>query len=120
MFEFLPESAGNVVGIRVSGRLTDSDYKQVLIPKLQSLFSRHGRLKVLFHMAPSFEGWDLSAAWDDVSYGLRHRTDFEKLAVVGGPNWVELSIKLSGFLMKGEIKLFPAGELDDAWSWVRN
>ncbi len=120
MFEFLPESAGNVVGIRVSGKLTDADYKQVLIPRLQALFSQHGKLKLLFHMASSFEGWDLSAAWADASYGLEHRADFDKLAVVGGPTWVELCIKLSGFLMKGEIKLFPAEELESAWAWLKS
>jgi hypothetical protein len=118
MIEFLPESTGNVVGILASGRLTDADYKQVLIPRLEAVFAEHGKLKLLVHMAPSFEGWDLSAAWEDVTYGLRHRADFEKVAIVGGPTWVALSVQLGGFLMKGEIKIFPAGDLDSSWAWV--
>lgn len=120
MIEFMSESSSSVVGIRATGKLTDADYKHSLIPKLESLFSEHGKLNVLFYMDKSFEGWDLDAAWDDASYGLRHRADFEKLAVVGGPAWVEWCIKLSGFLMKGEIRIFSADQLKSAWIWLKS
>jgi hypothetical protein len=119
MIEFMSESSGNVVGIRATGKLTDADYKQTLIPRIESLFGEHGKVSVLFYMDESFEGWDLDAAWDDASYGLRHRADFEKLAVVGGPAWVDWCIKLGGFLMKGEIRIFPVDRLDRAWDWVK-
>jgi hypothetical protein len=108
MIEFMSESSGNVTGIRATGKLTDADYKQTLIPRLESLFGEHGKVNVLFYMDESFEGWDL----DD-------RADFEKLAVVGGPAWVDWCIKLGGFLMKGEIRIFPVDQLDRAWNWVK-
>lgn len=120
MIEIMPESSGNVVGVRASGKLTDAEYKQVLIPKLEALFDQYGKLDVLFYMDEAFVGWDLEAAWDDASYGLRHRADFGKLAAVGGPAWVEWCIKLSGFLMIGEIRIFPADQLDRAWAWNRS
>ena len=47
MIEFMDESAGNVVGVRASGKLTDADYKETLIPGLEKLFEQHGRLRVL-------------------------------------------------------------------------
>lgn len=119
MFEIMPESSNNVVGVKASGKLTDIDYKQDLIPKLEGFFSRYGKLDVLFYMDEAFEGWDLEAAWDDASYGLKHRADFGKLAIVGGPAWVGLCIKLSGFLMKGEIRLFSGDALAHAWSWIK-
>lgn len=119
MIEFLPESSLNVVGIRVGGRLTDADYKHDLIPRLESLFDRHGKLKVLLFMDGTFEGWDLEAAWDDASLGIAHRADFEKIAVVGGPTWVEWGVRLAGFLMKGEIRTFRDSQLAAAWQWIR-
>lgn len=119
MIEFMAESSGRVLGVKASGKLTDEDYTRVLIPRLESLFKEHGKLNVLFYMDETFEGWDLEAAWDDASYGLKHRADFDRLAVVGGPAWVEWCIKLCGFLMKGETKVFPADQLDSAWAWVR-
>jgi hypothetical protein len=120
MIEFMSESSGNTIGIRASGKLTKADYETVLIPQLTELFKAHGQLNIVFLMGDEFEGWDLEAAWDDASYGLVHRADFGKLAVVGGPAWVNWCIKLSGFLMKGEIKVFDPGHLDQAWQWVRS
>lgn len=119
MIEFMKESSGNILGVRAGGKLTDTDYKRVLIPRFESMFDQHGKLRVLFFMDETFEGWDLQAAWDDASIGLRHRTDFEKIAVVGGPAWVEWCIKLSWFLMKGEIRTFRRDQLAAAWEWVR-
>lgn len=119
MFEFLPESSGNLLGVKAHGKLTDQDYKEHLIPKFEALFKQHGKLKVLFCMADDFEGWDLEAAWDDAAYGLKHRADFERMAVVGGPDWVDWCVKWAGFLMEGEIKVFPADQLDQAWAWLR-
>ena len=120
MIEFMSESNGRVIGVRAIGTLTDADYKNTLIPKLEALFKQYGKLNVLFYLAEDFDGWDLEAAWDDASYGLKHRADFEKLAVVGGPLWVEWCIKLSGFLMKGEIKTFSLDSLDEAWDWIKD
>ena len=118
MIEFMPESKANVVGVRASGPLTDADYKTKLIPKLDSLFKQYGKIKVLFFMDETFEGWNLDAAWDDASLGLQHRADFDKIAVVGGPAWVEWCVKLAGFLLKGEVQTFRRDQLKDAWRWI--
>jgi hypothetical protein len=37
-----------------------------------------------------------------------HQADFDKLAVVGGPAWVDWCIKLGGFLMKGRDQGLPS------------
>jgi SpoIIAA-like len=120
MIEFMPESKGSLVGVRAGGKLTDADYKEVLIPRLETLFHQHGKLRVLIFMDETFEGWDLKAAWDDASLGLSHRTDFEKIAVVGPPAWVEWCIKVSGFLMRGEIRTFHSDQLAAAWEWIQS
>jgi SpoIIAA-like len=119
MIEFIAESSGNIVGVRATGTLTDIDYKDVLIPRLEKLFDEHGKLRILFYMDEKFSGWDLAAAWDDAVLGLRHRADFDRIAVVGGPRWVDWCIKFSAFLIKGEIRTFSADQLPGAWIWVR-
>jgi len=119
MFTIMPESSGPVVGVRATGKLTDADYKETLIPALDKLFAAHGTLNVLIYLDDGFEGWELGAAWDDARFGLGHRSDFARLAVVGGPAWVEWGIKACGFLMKGEIRVFPADQLNAAWAWVK-
>lgn len=118
MIEFMDESTGKFVGFRASGTLSDKDYKDILIPKLEELFAKHGKLDVLVLFDDDFEGWDAHAVWDDADFGLRHRADFEKLAVVGGPSWVRTGLKMFGFLMKGEIRAYPGAELEKAWEWI--
>lgn len=119
MIEFMEESSGPSIGIRASGTLTKTEYDTVLIPELERLFARYGHLNIVFFMDEGFKGWDLEASWEDASYGLRHRADFGKLAVVGGPDWVAWCIKLSGFLMKGEIRIFGPEQLEQAWQWIK-
>ena len=119
MIEFMPESKGNVIGIRATGTLTDADYKKVLIPRLEQLLAEYSRLRVILYMDDQFSGWDLTAAWDDATFGLRHRADFEKIAVVGGPRWVALCITFAAFLIAGMIRTFPSDRLQDAWDWVK-
>ena len=46
MFEMLPQSEGNIVGIRATGTLTDADYAE-LMPKLEALLVEHKRIRML-------------------------------------------------------------------------
>ena len=57
--------------------------------------------------------------WDDAKFGIKHKSDFEKVAVVGGPKWAEWCTKIASHLVAGEIKTYSADQLDDAWSWVQ-
>ncbi len=118
MMEIMNESDGAIVGIHVSDTLREDDYR-TLLPVLEERFRAYGKLRVLFYADETFRGWDTKAAWDDMSFGMRHASDFEKLALVGAPDWVVWCIKLSAFLMKGEIKVFPSDALDAAWDWVK-
>lgn len=119
MIEVMGETSGNTIGLHASGKLTKTDYETIIIPRLTKLFETHEQLNIVFYMDDAFEGWDLEAAWDDTSFSLTHRADFGKLAVVDGPAWVNRSIKLVGFLIKGEIKVFSSDQLDQAWQWIR-
>jgi hypothetical protein len=85
MIEIMPESRGNVLDVRASGKLTHDEYRQLLIPRLESLFAEHDKLNVLFLMDANFKIWELDAAWDDASYGPKHNAGFCKPAVAGGP-----------------------------------
>ncbi|WP_425442199.1 STAS/SEC14 domain-containing protein [Roseovarius marisflavi] len=38
---------------------------------------------------------------------------------LGAPDWVVWCVRLSAFLFKGEVRVFSAEELQDAWHWLR-
>ena len=88
MIEILKESEGNILGIKVRGRMTDKDYEQVLIPRLEGVIKDYGRIRVIFVAADDFEGFEVKAMMDDVKFGLvEGGFHLEKMAVVGGSEW---------------------------------
>lgn len=118
MIEILPRSHDNVLAVKITGKLTSADYEHVLIPRLDAMLARHGSLSILAVFDDTFTGWSLDAAWDDARYGLKHRGDFNRLAVVGGPQWIRWCMAATGFIFRGEMHAFPDGGLEEAWSWV--
>ena len=119
MIEVLPDHKENVRGIKATGKLTGSDYQMVLIPLLENVIQQYGKARLLFQMDDDFKGWELGAMWDDAKFGLAHRNDFQKVAVVGGPDWVEWGTKIGSLFMSGEVKTFSSAQLEEAWNWVK-
>ena len=120
MIEILPESHGNVIGLKASGKVTDQDYKEVIIPKLDSVLSEFDSGKFLYYLSDEFEGFELGAMWDDLKYGTGHNDKFDKIALVGGPKWMEWTTQVCGHFIKAEMKTFEGDQLDEAWQWLES
>ena len=119
MIKILPESQVNILGVKATDQLTDEDYTDIWIPELEKLIDRFGKVRALLYMDENFKGWKLKAMWDDAKFGLKHRSDFEKIAIVGGPKWTSWGVKLSAHLISGEVRVFEEHELQEAWTWIR-
>ena len=118
MIEVLPQSHDAVIGVVAGGVLTDADYKQTLIPLLEKKMASYGRVRLLIEVADTFGGWEMAAAWDDAAFGFTHRADFDKIAMIGGPQWIVWSTKLFAPFIAGELRTFPAGQSQQAWAWI--
>lgn len=120
MIEVMDESSGNVLGLRATGKLSQADYRDVLHPRIEELLEQFPTLNVLFLMDDAFEGWSLGAAWTNTIFDLRHRRDFDKIAMVGSPKWEEWCVKVAAApLMSGKMRTFGRDELSQAWQWLR-
>jgi hypothetical protein len=93
MIEIMPESSDSVLAVKATGILTDADYKEIWIPRMEEIIKQFGKVKVLLYMTEDCGGWQLHAAWDDTVFGLKNRRHFEKVAVVSASKWVELGYK---------------------------
>ncbi len=118
MIEKLSESTGSILAVKATDQLTVEDYENIFIPELDKLIKQYGKIRVLIYLDTSFTGWEVEAIWDDAKYGINHREDFEKLAVVGGPGWVRWTTKMSAYLMKGEVRTFTGKQLQEALHWI--
>ena len=120
MIKVLPDSKGNILVLKAVDKLTDQDYKEVLIPHLESIIREYGKARLLLDMGDEFHGWEAAALWDDARFGLTHRNDFDKMGVVGGPRWVEWGLKLAAMAMSGEIRSFSVSEREEAVGWIND
>ncbi len=120
VIELMPESVDNIVGMRFVGKLSTADYRDVLVPRIDSVLERYPSLRVLILVDESFDGWSLSGAWANTVFDMKHRRDFDKIAMVGAPKWEEWCVKApAAVLMRGKLRTFSRENLDDAWAWVR-
>ena len=121
MFEILEESQGNVLGVRATGKLSRKDYDELLIPRLEAAAKEEGKVHLLFYMDDDFKGWEPMAMVEDFKVGIgKYRNDFDKLAIVGGPEWVKLLIELDSILPGAEMKTFSTDQLQEAWDWIKS
>jgi hypothetical protein len=122
MIEALPDLPTGTIGFRISGRLKQEDYANVLIPPLRAAVERGGKIRMLVVLDEEFHGLEPSAVWEDVKSGLdlgiRHRSAWERVAVVTDAEWVRRATALFGWMASGEIRLFGLGEVDAATAWL--
>ena len=114
MLEVMPASTGKILWLRAAGRLTDRDYREVFTPRLEAVIREHGKARLLFHLDPDFQGWELGAWWDDFRFDLKHKADFERLAVVGAARWADAAVKMFSRFMAGEVKTMLGEHLAEA------
>jgi hypothetical protein len=116
MLEILPESEGEFVAVRVSGKLHDADYK-AFVPKAEAVIEREGGIRLLM-LFEDFEGWDAHAAWDDFKFGVKNGRKIKRFALVGSHKWQEWCAKLCRVVMC-ESQFFDDSRADEAWKWVK-
>lgn len=107
-----------VVLLKASGTLTHRDY-QMITPMLEGALKgvNHPHIHLLFD-ATDFHGWELRAAWDDLKLGLKHGSEFKKIAIYGQQNWLELGARIAAWFMQGEIQFFT--DKQTALAWLKN
>ena len=102
--------------LKAVGKLTHEDY-EVITPMLDSALSgvAEPRVRALID-GTEMEGWELRAAWDDFKLGLRHGSEFEKIAIFGNRNWQQIAARVGAWFVSGEVRYFE--NYDDATQWL--
>jgi len=116
MIEFSERGQGNALGFTMKGKLSDEDY-QKLIPVLEAAIASFGKIR-LHVQFKDFHGWDLGALWDDFKFGLAHKRDIERIAMVGENRIEEWMAKISKPFTSGEVRYFDSVDVEAAWIWV--
>jgi len=104
------------LSLKAIGKLTHDDYLTIT-PMIESALEGvdHPKIKAIFD-GTELEGWELRAAWDDFKIGLKHGSEFDRIAIYGNKRWQEIGAKVGSWFMSGEVKYFE--NRDDALEWL--
>jgi len=116
MIETIATGSPRVLGLKLQGTLHDEDYKQ-FVPAMETILTAEGKVR-LFVQFEDFHGWDLHAAWDDLTFGFKHYSDFERIAMVGDREWERWMAAFCKPFTAAKVKYFDKSEVDAAWDWL--
>ena len=104
------------LSLKAIGKLTHQDY-QVITPMIDAALKEitSPKIKAIVDVT-EMEGWELRAAWDDFELGLKHGSEFDKIALYGNTRWQEIGAKVGSWFISGKMKYFD--EYEQALTWL--
>ncbi|WP_346837511.1 STAS/SEC14 domain-containing protein [Microbulbifer sp. SAOS-129_SWC] len=98
------------------GRLTHDDYRQIT-PLIDFALRevKAPRVRALMDVR-EFDGWELRAAWDDFKLGLKHGSEFSRVALLGDEKWQKTAARIANWFVAGEVRYFQ--DADEALEWL--
>ena len=124
MIKLLPNLPDNTIGLTGSGRVTASDYEEVLIPAVEAALKnhkkhkKHNKLRPICELGSDFTGCAPGAIWDDMKLGVAHRSAWERIAVVTDVSWIANGANMFKFVMPCTVKVFSLKDRDAAEKWI--
>jgi hypothetical protein len=107
-----------VFGVTASGEVTGDDLKNVLLPGLTALTEKYNEIYYLLVLETKVEHFTAGAWIQDMIAGVKHFTQWKKMAIVTDQKAVENFTDAFSYVTPGEAKGFALDELDEAIAWV--
>ena len=85
LIEDMPEGT---VGIEAVGKITEDDYKNVMIPALSEALERKDA-RIMYVLGVDFESYAPGAIWQDIELGTANLRNWKRIAVVTDADWLE-------------------------------
>jgi SpoIIAA-like len=121
VIENLIDLPAGTLGFRASGKITSDEYRKMIEP-IYAALERGEKLNIYCELGEDFHGLDSGALAQDVkaagSIGLKHRSSWQRMAIVTDNDWVRHGASAFGWLAPGELHLFALSEVDDARAWL--
>jgi hypothetical protein len=104
------------LSLKAVGTLTHDDYQKIT-PLIDSALEgiTDPSINALID-GTELDGWEPRAAWDDFKIGLKHGSQFNKIAIHGNKRWQEMAAKIGSWFISGEVRFFDNEQ--DAFSWL--
>jgi hypothetical protein len=109
-------SASKVIEITIDGEVNQESFDK-LAATLEQRIQEWGEVSLLEEVR-EIGKVGLSNFWKDLKFGIDHRKDFKKAAVVTDITWVRAVSNFFSPLVDVEIEVFRLDEIDQARRWL--
>jgi hypothetical protein len=107
----------NVFRLELRGLLLKSELDECQRQVAEEM-ARLGAVKLLV-VLDDFEGWEPQASWNDLSFYVNHGDAIERIAIVGDPQWRNLTMMFaSADLRKAPVEFFREQDRAGAREWL--
>lgn len=107
----------HVLLLRFCGRLSHDDYKNSLLPLIESTLESQQTIDLVVDLT-EFEGGDIDAFQQDMADRLLPARHIERIAVVGDKQWFERTTQLSQSLPLIAVRAFLPADWQRARRWA--
>jgi hypothetical protein len=115
----LQRESAEVVRLDVSGLLRKAELdhiQETFVAEMRA--GRIGPVRLLV-VLEAFEGWEPNAAWNDLTFYVRHGDALVRIAIVGDDRWRgEWLMFAAADLRKGPVEYFVPEALAEARAWL--
>jgi len=108
----------NIVGFKATGEITEKDFTETVIPKVEALINKIDKLNYLLVLETSVKNFTLGAWMKDAMMGIKHLTKWNRAAIVSDVEAIRNFTNFFSYLMPGEFKGFEHKDLQQAIDWV--
>lgn len=111
----------DVLFFTMSGKITDEDYKKVIIQEIEKekeVLKNSEKLKLAIVLSDDFQGVSIKAVIDDIIYGFKNRNNFYKIGISGKHYKIQDQlVKVANTMVSGEMKVYDDSE--EMFKWLK-
>lgn len=118
MIEQIQNLPTNIVGFKASGEVTAEDFTNDVLPIVEMLVAKTGKLNYLFVLHTSLKNFTFGAWVKDTMIGMKNITKWNRAAIVSDVDAIRSFTNIFSVIMPGDFKGFKHEEMQDAIDWV--
>jgi SpoIIAA-like len=118
MIRLLRDMPDGVLGLEAVDDVEAEDYRDVVFPAIDQAIARYGEVRLVYVLGPEFDDYEGGAVWEDLKLGVKHPTEFARIAVVTDAGWARPAMKVFSVLWPGKARAFPLAERSAAAGWA--
>ena len=110
-------SSGNILCYQITGVVTESDYKDNLIPETNKIISEHGDVRMLCDVVDfRIADMEWTAMWEDAKFGIDKSKYMTRFALIC--KHTALANAMKPFFIGTEFRVFSPTQKKEAYDWI--